>query len=259
MARPRRRTRPTLSLFPFLSVLACVIGTLVLVITATATSQVAAGGIDFERYERLEEEIETSRRRLAELSGLARELEELESNLANARERAGTLERETLALREALAENAPLRDALARQQAELARLEAELAPLVAASDREKQKLAERRRKLGSARIRLRPAGSGYGLDPHFVECRPEGIVVYEGIERRPLPIATHRIASSAEYRRFLRAALFRTNATVIFLIRQGGVDACEWARGVARRHRIRHGEIPLTSDGPLDFSAVNGA
>jgi len=259
MARPRRRTRPTISLFPFLSVLACVIGTLVLVITATATSQVAAGGLDFERYEHLEEEIDTNRRRLAELSGLASELEALESNLANARERAGTLEQETAALREAIVSHAPLRDALEQRETELRKLEKELAPLAAASARAEEKLAERRRKVGSARIRLKPAGSRYGLDPHFVECRPEGIVVYEGLERRPRPIATHRITSSAEYRRFLRAAVFRTNATVVFLIRRGGVDACEWARGVARRHRVRHGEIPLSSDGPLDFSAVNGA
>ena len=55
-----------------------------------------------------------------------------------------------------------------------------------------------------------------------------------------------------------RAAVFRTNATVIFLIRQGGVDACEWAGRVARQHRLRHGEIPLVGAGALDFSAMSG-
>ena len=65
MARPRRRTRPSVTLFPFLSILACVMGTLILVITASATSQVASGGIDLERSEQLEAQIDADRRRLA--------------------------------------------------------------------------------------------------------------------------------------------------------------------------------------------------
>jgi Skp family chaperone for outer membrane proteins len=259
MARPRRRNRTSVSLFPFLSVLACVIGTLVLLITASATSQVAAGGIDFERYEHLEQQIEENRRRLAELSGLAEELLQLESSLADARRRSETLERESAAVQQALARHAPLRETLRQDQLELRGLEAERLVLARAREAREKELAERKRVLSDAKIRLEPTGSGYGLDPRFVECRPEGIVYYEGLERRPVPVATHQIAASASYRRFLRAAVFQTNTTVIFLIRRGGVDACEWARGVARQHRLRNGEVPLVGDGPIDFSAVDGA
>lgn len=259
MARPRRRTRPSVSLLPFLSVLACVIGTLVLVITATATQQVASGGIDLERYERLEQEIETQRRRLSELGGLSEELAALASDLDEARARERSLEAERDADREAGTRNAPLRDALAAAEGRVKQLGRDLAPLARNAAERTQELAERRRVLSQAAIRVRPSGSGYGLDPHFVECRPEGIVYYEGLERRPVPVPTHRIAGSAGYRRFLRAAVFRTNASVVFLIRRGGVDACEWARSAAVQQRLRHGEIPLPGDGPLDFSAVNGA
>ena len=57
MARPRRRSRTTPSLFPFLSVIACIIGALTLILAASAVGQMATGTIDLERYERLEEEI----------------------------------------------------------------------------------------------------------------------------------------------------------------------------------------------------------
>ncbi len=258
MTRPRRRTRPSVSLFPFLSVLACVIGTLVLLITATATSQVASGGVDLERYEHLEQEIEANRKRLAELSGLANELEELLTNLEETRARGIALERERAVVREAIAQHAPLLAALREDESRLRELERELAPHSEASAARAQALAERKKRLSSARIRLKPAGSGYGLDPHFVECRPEGIIYYEGLERRPVEVPTHHISASAGYRRFLRAAVFRTNATVIFLIRQGGVDAYQWASRVAQQHRLHYGEIPLVGAGALDFSAVNG-
>jgi hypothetical protein len=258
MARPRRRSRTSVSLFPFLSVLACVIGTLVLLITATATSQVAAGGIDIERYDHLEQEIEEGRRRLAELSGLSEELAELEASLRSSRERAAALEAERAATRDALARHLPLRESLREARATTRGLEAEREVLANARREREQALEERRRVLSEARIRIQPAGSGYGLDPRFVECRPEGIVYYEGLERRPVPVPTHEIAASPGYRRFLRAAVFDSNATVTFLIRSGGVDACEWARSVARQHRLRHGEVPLVGDGALDFSAVDG-
>lgn len=258
MARPRRRTRPSISLFPFLSVLACVIGTLTLVITATATSQVASGAVDLERYERLEQEIETNRRQLAALEGLSSEVETLAQDVDAARERAERLERERRAAQQALARNAPLREALRTEEERLAALERELSPLRAARERAQDALEARRQALARAKIRIQPAGSGYGLDPYFVECRPEGIVYYAGVRHTPEAVPTHRIASSAGFTRFLRAASFRPHASVVFLIREGGVDACEWARGVVVQHRLRHGEIPLVGDGPLDFSAVEG-
>jgi hypothetical protein len=240
-------------------VLACVIGTLVLLITATATSQVASGGVDLERYEHLEQEIEANRKRLAEFSAVASELEELASKLEETHARGIALEHEGAAVREAIAQHAPLLAALREDESRVWELERELAPHAEASaSGEKALAARKKRLLSSARIRLKPSGSGYGLDPHFVECRPEGIIYYEGLERRGVEVPTHHIAGSAGYRRFLRAAVFRTNASVIFLIRQGGVDACEWAGRVARQHRLRSGRMPLVGAGALDFSAMSG-
>jgi hypothetical protein len=258
MARPRRRTRLSVSLFPFLSILACVMGTLILLITASATSQVASGGIDLERYEQLEQEIEANRRRLAELSGLSEELSDLAASLDEARAREQKLAARREELHDVLSKSVPQREALRADEARVARLERELEPLRAENTRLRGELAEREAKRGEGKIRIRPSGSGLGLEPHFVECRPEGIVLYEGLghERREIP--AHLVQSSPEYARFLRDALFRSNASVIFLIREGGVETYDEARPLAQRHRVRFGEIPLVGSGELDFGALRG-
>jgi hypothetical protein len=49
---------------------------------------------------------------------------------------------------------------------------------------------------------------------------------------------------------------FRDGATVIFLIRTGGVPAFESAARQATSSGVRHGEIPLPGDGELDFSEL---
>lgn len=256
MGRPRRRTRPSVTLFPFLSILACVMGTLILVITASATSQVASGGIDLERFEQLEAQIDADRRRLAELSALQEELAALAAGLERESAREQTLGAELHTRRDALAGDRPRRDALRADEARVAGLEGELVPLRAENARLREALERRGRARGAGRIRIRPSGSGLGLEPHFVECRPEGIVLYEGLDRTRREIPAHRVASSPAYARFLRETLFRSNASVIFLIREGGVGTCDEARPLAQRHRVRFGEIPLVGSGELDFGGL---
>jgi len=258
MARSRRRTRLSVSLFPFLSILACVMGTLILLITASATSQVASGGIDLERYEQLEQQIETDRRRMAELSGLSDELSSLAAGLDEARAREQKLSKEHQELADVLSKTGPQRESLRADEARVARLERELEPLRSGNAHLRDELGQRDAQRGEGKIRIRPSGSGLGLEPHFVECRPEGIVLYEGLGRERREIPAHLVQSSPEYARFLRNALFRSNASVIFLIREGGVDTCGEARPLALRHRVRFGEIPLVGGGELDFGALRG-
>lgn len=257
MARPRRRTRPGVSLFPFLSVLACVMGTLVLLITASATSQVAAGAIDVERFEELQAQIGSRREQLARLSGLEEELRGLSTELEQARAREERLREQSEALGEESAGLASAREALREAESRTAKLESQLEPLRAANARTRQAVEEREA-AAVAPIAVRPAGSGLGLEPHFVECRPEELVLYEGLGRTPRAIPRTLVAGSPEYSRFLRDVLFRSNASVIFLIREGGAGTCEAARRQARQHRVRFGEMPLVGDGPLDFSAFGG-
>jgi hypothetical protein len=257
VARPRKRRRPQVSLFPFLSVLACVIGALTLLIAASAVGRVASDTVDLELYERLERQIAQGRRQLAELSALAEEVATLGEEIAAARREGGRLAGDAEQARAALERNAPLRQKLAREEDRRRALEREAAALDERLSERREALARRQAELAKAPILIQPSGSGYGLEPHFAECRREGLVLYEGLERHKTHVPLHRIGTSAEYRRFLRGVRLREGATVVFLVRPGGVPACRQASIQAAA--VRHGQIPLTGDGELDFSLLGGS
>lgn len=256
MARPRKRRRPQVSLFPFLSVLACVIGALTLLIAATAVGRVASDAVDLELYERLEREIAQDRRRLAELSALAEDVETLGAEIAAARREKERLAGDAAQARAALERSAPLRQKLAREEDRLRALEREAGALDGRVRERREALTRRQEELATAPILIQPSGSGYGLEPHFAECRRDGLVLYEGLERHETRVPLHRIGTSAAYRRFLRSVRLREGATVVFLVRPGGVPA--WRQAKVQAAAVRHGEIPLAGDGALDFSLLGG-
>jgi len=256
VARPRRRWRPEVSLFPFLSVLACTIGTLTLIITATATSQVAAGGVDIELYERLEQEIAEGRLQLAEIEGLEREVLGLEENLREVRERAQALAAQKASLGDRVAPDAPVEGALRKAESRIEALEGDLDPVREQGRKLRAQLDERRRQLANAPIRIRPSGSGYGLVPQFIECRKEGVVLYEAPDWKGRRVPTYLVSTSPEVTRFLQRVRFHDAGTVIFLVRAGGVAAHRAASARADRLGIRSGSMPIVGDGPFDFSAV---
>jgi predicted RNase H-like nuclease (RuvC/YqgF family) len=257
VARARRRRRTEVSLFPFLSVLACTIGALTLIITATATSQVAAGGIDIERYERLEREIAAGRLELAALELLEREQAELAARLDEAGRRADALAGERAALGEPLAPDDPLSRSLRDGTSRVEALERELAERKQRSARLRGEVDARRKRLANAPIRIRPSGSGFGLAPRFIECRRDGIVLFESPDWKGRRIPTVLAATSPELTRFLQRAKFQEAGTVIFLVREGGVTAHDVAAARASRLGVRSGRMPVAGDGPLDFSAVD--
>ena len=256
MTRPRRRSRTTPSLFPFLSVIACIIGALTLILAASAVGQMATGAIDLERYERLEEEIAVGRRQLAELRSIASEALELEGAIEGERRTQRELADQLSLVAAGRDDSAPLEAELADAESRVARLELELREVDATRDGLEQRLAERREALARAPILVEPSGSGFGLEPHFIECREDGIVLFEGVERKPRHVPLRRIQTSPDPRRFLRRVRSREGATAIFLVRPGGVAACRAAQSVERA--VRNGSLPIPAEGEIRFAPLRG-
>ena len=251
MARARRRTRPEPSNFPFLSILACVMGTLALLITSMAIGMVAEETVDVDRYEALQARIDRDRLALASLETLAGEVETLLAELSAARAEAEALQAQLGSDPET---TAPLRERLDLLAQRRSALERELA-LLARGARERSSELDARRESQSAPFKVRPSGSGKGLVPYFVESRPTGLVLHTA--RGLVEVPAHRIATSANFRNFVRGVAQLPNAEILFLIRPGGVAPHEIALKSIRERRLRTAEIPIPGDAPLDLSAFD--
>lgn len=257
MSRARRRAQTSVSLFPFLSVLACVIGALTLLITASAIGQVATDTVDLEQYEKLERSITRDREALTTLGALSDELAKLDAEIQRNRDEKRRMRDAKDQARTRLQRAAPLREELRLASLEVERLEADLQRLEAEVRARGRELESTRASIAETPIVIQPTGSGYGLDPHFAECRAEGLVLYEGAERRRTQVSAKDVTTSALLRRFLRRVRGREAATLVFLIRPGGVHVCSDARRMAREMRITAGEIPVPGEGAFDFSSID--
>ena len=253
MARRRDRELAS-SLFPFLSVLACVIGTLTLLIAALATNQVVEGlqarapdapappELATQRavVRALRARFDRARTVEAERAALYAELRTFGIQPAEA-----TSEVEQhIAARLASASGARRLEALRREAREL---EEALAGM-------ERTLAQPRERDDSRSIRIHPQGRGAALRAFFVECRAEGVRIYhEGLDDSLFLDRKTRHGQS-QFEIFLRRVRAIPSHTVVFLIRPDGVETYDWANEAATNISVRHAKLPLPGQGEIEFA-----
>ncbi len=227
MARRRRGSRELPgSLFPFLSVLACVIGVLTLLITALALERIVgdAARQDAFAYEAL----------LSQIRSAQAEILDLDDRIGR------------------------VRDAEARAT-ELEAIETKLASLESAHARALEQLEERRRQaevlaeleIDEPRILVQPSGRGRYRLPFFVECTNDTLIIHRAGESFTVPITRDELMQ--RFGRFLRAAKSRPGVVVIFLIRPDGVDLFHRASVMAEASGVRMGKLPIPGQGEIDL------
>ena len=261
----RRRHKPlSVSLFPFLSVLACVIGVLTLMIAGLALAQ-----IDPQSVEQAEQEMEEAQERADEMEQIQGQLRvkrgeanEVKNLIAQAQairdqlqaardelkkleqQRSKRLSQDALSVK-LLAQAKRLRDRIAQLEIELKALLEKIKELEA-------ELAKRKTPPKEATVRIQPGGSGTNLKPTFIECDGGTIVIYDG----PAP---HRVRRDdmPKDKRFL-ALLDRIaddeKRTIVFLVRENATYTYYRARDEARRRYARNGKLPVAGRGKIDLS-----
>jgi hypothetical protein len=263
MGRRRRRDDLQVSLFPFLSVLACVIGTLTLLLAALAIGRL--GGQSLEQV-RLAEQYHAARDAVA--AGLER-LRELEAQLRRSEQLAK--DEEALGMRLAglgLSLDISLEDLTG--VIDLRRREAEQKDKKRLLEREKQRIAtkveERESELEKrdalqmrAPIVIDPSGLGREQRPYMIECRKDFIELHNTRGEWSLRVPAEEIAISNDLRKYMRRVRAIHNAIVIFLIRPDGVLTYNDAAAIANRHKVRNAKLPLPGEGDLDFTRLNAA
>lgn len=257
MGRPRKTRKQAVSLFPFLDILACVIGNLILIITAVVLEQVDTKPVaEAARIDDLKEEAKRDQAKAAELqkqvadlrqrSGVATEkLEEIRAKILAAKERINEAEDR---VRKATTPTEQPPD----MAAELKKLEQERKEIAGEiADLERQ-IADRR-KPPEQMIAILPPGSGGGPRRGvFVEAAKAGLIIHEGDE--PWQVPTGKVASDPKFKSLLEKVKRDPEAIVTFLVRSDGLAALAAGQKATAALGVRSGRVPLPGEGGLDLS-----
>lgn len=272
MAKRRGGEEEGVSLFPFLSIIACVIGVLTLLISALALAQMG-GNEDIaklERYQKLQrdlkslqEEIDRLRSQLDEEAiRKANELDEKQRQLAAAQERLKELLARIEELRKRGAEpkenveiptveGAIPQQALNDMQSELKGLKEQIAQL-------EKDLSERKKKPEESEVSVVPGGSGLGFEPVFVECTAQSIVIHTGHGGdEPEHIAIGGVEGNESFLKLLDYVAASPKRTLVFLLRDNGLGTYRKVRDLADWAEVRNGKLPVIGKGRLDLSYFN--
>jgi uncharacterized coiled-coil protein SlyX len=294
MAR-REKKKQEVSLFPFLDILACVIGNLILIITAVVLEQVdtkpVADAAEYEaklekvkeqeqQIEELEKQLAEMRKQTAstsvELEEVEEEVEAAEEKLREARSQVAKIPKTPPMIDPALLQEKKLREEeLRKLEEEMAKIKADIA--------EKQKKPEQSISLLPGKI----AGLAGGAPTKavFVEINKDGLVIFPNQplwkEKQPVVIKAGDIPKDAALGKLLTAVLADEAAIVTFLMRPDCLDVYNAAKArfdafqKSNQEKLKspinpqdpdsplqlrklYGAVPLPGEGVLDFSGVQG-
>jgi hypothetical protein len=269
MPKAKPKLDDSVSLFPFLDIMASLIGILVLLITAVTLSQIAPSEEDTaDEQAKAQAEARVVQYRLARrtLTTDQRQQERLEKVLQDAQTASQQLaeaqaELEKLqAQREAILQKQENRqDQVTQLQTEAKQLEQEIKDAEAKIQELQQKLAGLRKALAEnqkpppeADVQIMPSGSGENLKPTFVECAGNSVVLHDGPQPKRIPIG--QLASSPDFQQLLDTVKKQPNGSVVFLVRPDGASSYNTARNIARRQYVTNGKLAVAGHGKLDLS-----
>lgn len=264
MARRPRPADDDISLFPFLSIIASVIGVLTMMIATLALAQTDTPDVaQIEQYESTQKELESADQEVAELK---REIEVSDSTGLQIREEKRLLDMTLAELEDLLKEQEEIDKALAEQEkikvvipmvnpkdretagqmkTELQSLQEELAQL--------EKEATERAAASESNVTVLPQGSGLQFVPHFVECADGAIVMHHMQPAKR--IRAGEMASDKDFIALLEKTLNGKDDTIVFLVRSDGLAVYRAAKKMCTDRNIRNGKLPIVGKGRIDLSA----
>ncbi len=254
MARRRKSESEGVSLFPFLSILACVIGVLTLLIVGLSLGQMDEGVIERARaYQQLRADTENQRDEIVRLEELLKNVNAIREQLAAAEAELKRLQANQQEMEKRDDVNVQLLAQLNRVRQRITEMQderKELNETVAKLRAEVKRLNE---PPGEAEVVIQPSGSGTNLVPRFVECRPEGVVLYEGDQ--VIRVRRGDLRTSQEFLKLLDDVAKKSKTDrIVFLLREDGIGTYNAARNVANERLAPNGKLAVTGQGKIDLS-----
>lgn len=254
MARAKSSAIPTVSLFPFLSILACLSGALVVMICVLAIVQVTSSGSTAAKSNPLAAEMQQIQKQLNEFRTLTDQMTTIEQ-----------AEKRMVLLQE-LTQNAETTDTLrARLEAEIKNMQVVIANLQNEKPRLTKEIAKLKEDLAERRIdpaQIKPAlrvqggGSGFAVGRRLfvVEANSDSVVVHRSKEDR-FRVAAPTIGADKEYNDFLAEVAVQKNHLVLFLVRVDGWNSYVRGAGWAEQQfKLATSKIPIPGQGKVDLS-----
>ena len=257
MAR-REKRKQEVSLFPFLDILACVIGNLILIITAVVLEQVDTKPMA-EVVDR-EANLAKVAKQEQQIASLEKELKRLHAANRTAHSQ---LERIEQQIEQAEDNLEAARNLLARVPKNIPRVDPALAKNKALLQKKKQELdaaiskinadIEARKKTPERSIALLPAlvtpFQAHSLIPTsgmFIEVHKAGITIFPAKQFWPgktaKQVATQAIARDATLETIIQAAFKDANKIVVLLVRPDALDTYQTAKSRFDRFQQAHGQ-----------------
>lgn len=254
MARARVSAVPNVSLFPFLSILACLSGALVVMICVLTIMQVTTSGTTAAKTNPLALEMKELQKQLSEYRAVSDQLTTAE-----------TVETRLVMLRE-IAEGAETTDAVRlRIQKEVENLQTVIANLVNDKPRLAKEIAKLKEDLAERRInpadlkpglRVQGGGSGFavGRKLFVVEANSDSVVVHRSKEDR-FRVTAATIGADKDYNAFLGEVAQTKNHLVLFLVRVDGWNSYVRGAGWAEQQfKLSTSKMPIPGQGKVDLS-----
>lgn len=264
--RGRRRKGKGLevSLFPFLSVLACVIGALTLILASMAVSHVGSSalagvrlGDELDRLQaaliEAQAELERSLEALETIQSSDADHEELNARLMGL----GLSPEITLEELEKLVDRRQRASDAARLRARRAKLEAERRTQQAQIEGLRADVDARVDARRNLSMRIAPSGEGPVYRPYFAECTERYVEVHTTRSDFTYRVPKEDVLRGEQFQRFLRRIRVLRNTKLVFLVRPEGIETFELASEAAARLDVPFAKLPLPGDGELDFSAFD--
>ena len=254
MARVKASAVPNVSLFPFMSILVCLSGALVVMICVLTIAQASAAATSGSKKNPLGEEMMKIKAQLSEFRALTDQLsslEEMEKRLLRLQEITEGDETSDQIRTRLQAEVESLKITIATLQEEKPRLQKLIAKL-------KDDLAERQIKPETLKPPLRVQGGGTGFAVgrrlYVVEANSDSIVVHLNKDDR-MRIAAGAIGADKEYNSFLAQVAQNKNHLVLFLVRTDGWSTYERGAGWAENQfKLALSKMPIPGQGRVDLS-----
>ena len=269
MARKRKDSGTSVSLFPFLSILVCMIGCLTLIIVVlNLVAMNKQEGREPEEVERarlfveLEKENKEDEEKLDDLRQLIENLLQVNKEDMDRRTKLNQLKE--------MLENAEKIDAVREEliaqfnllQQTNKKLVEDEKLLMAEIEAAKKEIEERKLPPEPAALQVRPSGSGANVEPYFVEIADKTVLIHHSLREPPIEIPSASLNQSEDFIKLLQTIAAKPYRKLIFLVRgnTGSVANLNQANSVVGAFnqntgaQILAGRLPLPGDGKVDLS-----